>query len=79
MADTQADSKLLFQAGVAPDGKLVWSSVLSPADLHILLGRVMLELVTGQVKQRGEPAILPAGKEVLDGLNGLRKRMGLGS
>lgn len=76
MAETAAPDKLLFQLGVSAEGKLRWSSVLSPGDLCLALQRVQLELTTGQVKQAAS-TIAPGTPEDLSMLNGLKKRMGL--
>ena len=54
-----SESKLLFQLGVSPEGKVVWTCRVPLAELVLLLERVKFEIVTGQVKEEA-PAIVPA-------------------
>ena len=76
MPDAPPQDRLVFQLGVAPDGKLKWSASIPLGELHLLLGRVQFEIVTGQVKQ-GEPAIVPADNGALRALDGIKNRMGV--
>jgi hypothetical protein len=69
--------RLVFQVGVSPEGKLTWQSALTLGELCLLLGRIRLELETGQVKQV-EPAIVPADKGALAELDRLTWRTGPG-
>lgn len=77
MADPQAASQLLFQAGQTAEGKLVWSSTLTPAQIHLVLSRILYEIVSGQVKFEATPDIVPGTNGDLKQLDGLKKRMGL--